>query len=331
MSFSKAEQLLDLATMAAARRTGVTLDDVTERFPVSRRTAQRWLKALEAQFPDLQTGVDDEGRKRWRLTPAVLRDLMTLTADELAALDLAIETVGKSGLEEEVRELFRLREKILALVPRSKALSLETDHEALLEAQGLVMRPGPKPRTDPDVFAAVAHAIKACLYLDILYASRNEADARPRRIAPYGVLTGLRRYIVARPADDPGGPMRFYRTEDIRAATVSNETFERDPEFNLRQFAKRAFGVFQNDEEFGEVIWRFSPDVVDHAKAFEFHPDQVFEEQPDGSLIVRFSAAGHLEMCWFLYAWGDKVDVIAPVRLRRMIMDHRRSDFPGLP
>ena len=54
VSFQKAEQLLDLATLAAARRFGITLDDVIERFGISKRTAQRMLRALEMQFPDLQ-------------------------------------------------------------------------------------------------------------------------------------------------------------------------------------------------------------------------------------------------------------------------------------
>lgn len=184
MSFQKAEQLLDLATLAAARRFGITLDDVIERFGISKRTAQRMLRALEMQFPDLQDSIDTEGRKRWRLPPAVLRDLMTLTSDELAALDLAIETLNRSSLSVEADALSKLREKILALVPRAKALSLETDHEALLEAQGLAMRPGPRQKIDAKVSLAVAHAIKACLYLEILYKSRGETEPRNRRIAP---------------------------------------------------------------------------------------------------------------------------------------------------
>ncbi len=32
----------------------------------------------------------------------------------------------------------------------------------------------------------------------------------------------------------------------------------------------------------------------------------------DGSLLVRFEAAGHLEMAWHLYAWGDAVEVVKP-------------------
>ena len=89
--------------------------------------------------------------------------------------------------------------------------------------------------------------------------------------------------------------------------------------------------AFQNDSEYGEVVWKFKPDVAAHARAFLFHPTQVLEDQPDGSLIVRFSASGHLEMCWHLYMWGDQVEVLAPEVLRKMVEPYRRSDFLALP
>ena len=102
----------------------------------------------------------------------------------------------RSGLAVEAEHLLNLREKILALVPRSKLARLETDHEALLEAQGLAARPGPRQRIDRRIAAAIAEAIKACRILEIDYQSRDEAAPRTRRVAPYGLLTGLRRYLV---------------------------------------------------------------------------------------------------------------------------------------
>ena len=331
MSFWKADQLLALATLTAARHSGITLDDVIERFQVSKRTAQRMLRALEAHFTDTAVSVDTVGRKRWRLASGALRDLMSLTPEELAALDLAVEFLKRTGVTVEADALLNLREKILALVPRSKVARLETDHEALLEAQGLAARPGPRQRIDRKIATAIAEAIKACRILEVDYQSRSDAAPRPRRLASHGLLTGLRRYLVARPDDDSAGPMRLYVVENMRTAKVSRDTFERDPEFNLQAFADRAFGIFQNENEFGEVVWRFTPKVADHARSFEFHPGQVFEEQPDGSLIVRFAAAGHLEMAWHLYVWGSEVEVLAPERLRAMVDGYRRSDFPSLP
>ena len=327
MSFWKAEQLLALATLAAARHAGVTIDDVIERFSVSKRTAQRMLRALEAQFTDTNSSTGGEGRKRWHLRSGALRDLMSLSPEELAALDIAIETMKRSSLAVEADDLLSLREKVVALVPRSKAARLVVR----LEAQGLAARPGPRQRIDRKTAAAIAEAIKACRILEVEYQSRGEPAPRQRRLAPYGLLTGLRRYLLARPDDDPVGPVRLYVVESIRAAKVTKVAFVRDPAFKLQALANRAFGVFQNEEEFGEVVWRLSPRAAAHARGFEFHPTQVLEDQPDGSLIVRFSASGHLEMVWHLYLWGEDVEVLAPPVLRESVHQHRRSDFPSLP
>jgi predicted DNA-binding transcriptional regulator YafY len=64
---------------------------------------------------------------------------------------------------------------------------------------------------------------------------------------------------------------------------------------------------------------------------FEFHRPRSWRISPDGSLIVRFSASGHLEMAWHLYVWGEDVEVLA----RRLCASWSTStgvpDFPALP
>ena len=77
--------------------------------------------------------------------------------------------------------------------------------------------------------------------------------------------------------------------------------------------------------------WRFAPSAANVARTFIFHPDQKVQEEADGSLTVRFTAGGWLEMAWHLYQWGDVVEVIAPPELRILVEAHRRSDFPSLP
>ena len=125
--------------------------------------------------------------------------------------------------------------------------------------------------------------------------------------------------------------MRHYVAENIQSAQLTGEFFERDRNFKIDLHAQKAFGVFQNEAEIDDVIWKFNPEAADHARCFVFHPAQVMEDHPDGSLIVRFRASGHLEMCWHLYMWGDKVEVLAPKSLRKMVHRYRRADFPALP
>lgn len=125
MSFHKAQTLIALATLCVGQRVGVTLDDIVQRFGVSLRTAQRMVVAQERSFPDVGVSTDDFGRKRWRLDPSGLRGLLTVTAEELAALDVAVEVLAHSSQPQEARQLAGLREKVLALMPPNKILRLE--------------------------------------------------------------------------------------------------------------------------------------------------------------------------------------------------------------
>ena len=331
MSYLKADQLMQLATMMSSRHRGVTLDQVKEEFEVSHRTAQRMMRAIEQQFPEVQTSNDEEGHKRWRIGEIIFKDLITVKAEELAALELGIKHLQRDGLKLESRELEILRDKIKALIPRAK-LRIEADHDAILEAQGFVARPGPRPKMDQDVYVALIEAIKSCRFVTFSYKSVSDKSMKQRYVAPYGFLSGIRRYLIAYdPKDKRGSVLKTYRVDVIENVKVSEEYFTRPKDFDLQAFADQAFGVFQRDGTQEDIVWRFIPEAAPHAAGYLFHPSQTEEYLPDGSLIIRFRATGLLEMAWHLYAWGDKVEVVEPKALRDMISKHKRSDFPAMP
>ena len=58
--------LVELTGLLQTRVGGVSLDEIAERFEVSRRTAERMLGALRRRFPQLDFELR-EGRKYWRL------------------------------------------------------------------------------------------------------------------------------------------------------------------------------------------------------------------------------------------------------------------------
>lgn len=51
-------------------------------------------------------------------------------------------------------------------------------------------------------------------------------------MAPYGLLLGIRRYLVARGMVQPDSRLRHYRVEEIEQAEVLNESCEREAEFS---------------------------------------------------------------------------------------------------
>ena len=331
-SFGKASDLLRLAEMAAARHLGIGLSEIEETFGVDRRTAQRMTRALESCFPNIETVTDDQRRKFWRLRGHDARLMLSqgIRDSELAAIDLAIRRAESEDEPLVAQALGSLRDRLLALMPGPHARRAEVDAGAVLEAHGFALRPGPRVRSDPTILATIAEALKAPNLLTITYAGPQDDAPRQRLVEPYGVLLGIRRYLVARDRDGDGR-LRHVRLDRLTAARIEAQSFARDPEFTLTSHAARAFGSFHTDDEYGEVIWRFAPDAAPAARDFLFHPDQNLTDEPDGTLTVRFTASGWLEMAWHLYQWGDRVEVVAPEGLRSLVHGHRRGDFPALP
>lgn len=329
MSFQKAADLLRLAEMATSRYAGVSLTDIEATFGVDRRTAQRMTKALEETFPNCTTRADDDRRKFWKLNPQDARLMLAqgVRESELSALELSIRRAERDGASNDVKALATLRDRLLAAMPSSHARRVEADAEAMLEAYGFASRPGPKVRGAEDLLGMIAQALKGPHVLVIRYPGR---DARERRLEPHGLLLGTRRYLVARTVGGDGR-MQHFRLDRIAQARLEADSFQRDPGFDLRAHTARAFGSYHDDREYGEVVWRFTPDAAPVAREFTFHPKQVLTDDPDGGLTVRFTASGHLEMAWHLYQWGDRVAVLQPPELAAIVARHQRSDFPALP
>lgn len=326
MSFSKAQDLIRLAQMAAVRRRGVSLEDIIAEFSVSHRTAQRMTDALAETFGNVTAEDGEDRKRRWRLSDPHLDRLQLRNETGVEALEIAARGAEADGRLRHAQALADLREGLLARLPSCRAARLEADAEAVLAAMGQVTRPGPRVGVSPDILDAIIEALRGPFQLRVLYS----ADITARILEPHGVLLGHRTYLAARDPDK-ADEVRNFRIDLIREATALDVSFALKEGFTIANYAAQSFGVWQDPEQYGEVIWRFAPDAAERATDFKFHPNQILESQSDGSLIVRFHAAGWLEMTWHLYQWGDKVEVIAPEGLRLMVKGHRRSDFGAMP
>ena len=323
--YSKASDLLRLADLAFSRHSGVSIAEIENEFGVVERTARRMIAALTAAFPhSVEILEGQDRRRRWKLSEVPLSRLRLNGASELEALETAIAALEDRGDTQEALRLRGLRDRLVAALPRTAARAAEADAEAMLEAHGQATRPGPSVKIAPEVFEAVASAIRGPFRLRFYY------NGRSREVEPYGVLLGARRYLVAYETG-ANRTLKHFRFDRIEAPEVTEAWFAKDPDFSLAVHAARAFGSFQDNRQFGRVAWRFHPEAAVRAAEWEFHPGQTTTHEKDGSLVVRFEASGWLEMAWHLYTWGDLVEVIEPPDLKAMVEGWRRSDFEALP
>lgn len=328
MRYEKLDALLHLALEMQAARGGLSLNDIEERFGVKRRTAMRMRDVVLRVFPHADEVVTDERTKRWRIPAGTLDRLVGCTAEELVDLETAINVLRRDNMTDQANSMENLLAKLKAVMRPEVARKVAPDLEALLEAENLAMRAGPRPRNRAFVLEELRQAIMACRVVTIRYYARYTGRDSQRRVHPYGFLYGHRHYLVAYNLRRGEEGYRLFSLPNISKVELRGEYFERDEDFDLGTFAKQSFGVFH--EEPFDVVWKFSPRAARDAKDFIFHPDQKTERLDDGSLIVRFHAGGALEMCWHLFSWGKDVEVLEPKLLAEMLRNHR-PDWPGLP
>ncbi len=311
MRYGPAENLLRLARRLAGTRVGLTLDEMAAELGCSRRTIERMRDSLAALFPELDVTEDDGRVRRWRLPASALNGLSAPTPECIAALESAARDYHSRGEESRATLLRDGATALRTLINPQALCRAETDIAALMEAEGVAMRPGPRPIIGRPLLATLRHAILGMRLIAVRYASPTTGTST-RLLCPYALLYGGRGWLIAHADGTPD--LHLWRLDRILSADTLDRTFPRDENFSLPGFAARAFGVFQEDPI--EVTLRFAPSAAQDAASWQFHPSQTLEPQEDGSLIVTFHAGGTREICWHLFTWGDTVQILAPATLR---------------
>ena len=312
MAYEKTHDLLDLAIWMQSTREGISLNEIADKYQVSRRTAERMRDMIVSQFPQVEEVVGENNQKRWYIPQGTLKDFISFSAEELSVLETARELFDNKQMADKRNVLDKVITKIRAGIRPDVFRKIEPDAEALLEAEGFICRPGPKLVIDENIISQIRLAILQCHQIKIKYYNKNTKKISINTLNPYGFLYGERNhYLVAHHADGFfGNEVHNFILSNIKDVEILDNVIVNLPGFDLQKYAEEAFGAFH--EKPFEVEWLFDAEVADDAAQYIFHPSQKMLRNKDGTLTVKFKAGGKLEMDWHLYTWGNHVKVIKP-------------------
>ena len=315
MRHEPALRLLRLALQLAGTRTGLTLDEMAAQLEVSRRTAERLRDSLVELFPTLEPWDDDERVRRWRLPGGALAGIAEPRPEAVAAVEVSARECALRGETDRATHLREAAATLRALMRPGALARAEPDIEALMQAEGIAMRPGPRPVIASGVLANIRRAILGMQLIVVRYTAGGAEDAATRILCPYGILYGGRGWLVAHVENLP--EMRLWRLDRIASVDLLDRNFDRREDFSLADYAAQSFGVFQEEPQ--DVVLRFSPEAAEDAAGWVFHPSQTMERESAGSLVVRMRCGGMRELSWHLFTWGDAVYVLQPNELRQLL------------
>jgi len=308
MRHEPALRLLRLALHLAGTRTGMTMEEIAQFLDVSRRTAERLRDSLVELFPAMDC-VEDDGRiKRWRMPGSALVGLSEPRPETVAAVELSARECDTRGEADRAARLRDAAATLRALMRPGALTKAEPDIEALMQAEGIAMRPGPRPVIPPGVLANIRRAILGMQLIVVRYKASGAEEPATRILCPYGILYGGRGWLVAHVENLPD--MRLWRLDRIESVDLLDRNFDRRPDFSLADYAAQSFGVFQEEPQ--NVVLKFSPEAAEDAAGWVFHPSQRMQMDDDGTLTVTFRAGGFLELCFHLFTWAGSVTIVAP-------------------
>jgi len=281
---------------------GVTLNEIAERYNVSRRTAERMRDSLTCIFPSVDEIETGDTQKHWGFINYSISQFISFTPKELANIEQYQRRTTNKELKD---ELSKTIEKIKAF-SKKNINSLENNIELIMQTEGYAVRQMPQYKINMSTLSVIRDAVQHSKVTEGFY------HGKKRLIEPLGMIYGEKIYLVARERAKGDGIYNYllHKFENLR---LTNDTFDKG-DFNLQEYTKRSFGVYQG--EILDVKLSFAPEIASEAKEFNFHPTQKMKDEKDGSLTVTFKASGNKEIIWHVFRWGAQCKIIAPKSLK---------------
>lgn len=300
--YSRVSDILDLAIFMSSKIQGVTINEIAERYNVSRRTAERMRDSLTCIFPQIDEIETDNTQKHWGFINYSISNLITFTPKEIANIEQCQRRTTNKEMKE---ELCKTVEKIKAF-NRKNANSLETNIELFMQTEGYAVRQMPQYKISLNTLEIIREAVQHSKVVEGIYHDKT------RLIEPLGMIYGEKIYLVAREKAKGDGIYNYllHKFEDLK---LTDKTFDKG-NFDLQEYTNQSFGVYHGEVLDVELL--FSPELAPEAEKYNFHPTQKGKYNKDGSYTITFRASGSLEIIWHAFKWGSGCKILAPKSLK---------------
>jgi predicted DNA-binding transcriptional regulator YafY len=311
--YSQAGRVHDLIRLIESRH-GLTIEEMAEETGVARRTVHRDLIAItESGYPLVSEWC--EGRKVYRFLTR-FRDVppISFTLQELMALHfLRAEQAAMAGapFREDLERVFG---KIRSVLPPRYAAHLER-----ISSVTVPLLQGRRDyRKSTEILALLRDALLFQYRVTISYRSVGRNEPSPYVVDPYALVSYKGGLYLTGFAHNRNG-IRNFAVERVEAVEPSRERFEIPEGFSTGDHFRDAFGIVE--EEAMRVQVRFSAAIAHAVAGRIWHPSQEIVEEPDGTVLLSFTAGGKMEIISWLLSYGPMAEVLAPPGLRQEVAE----------
>ena len=290
-------------------RHGNSAADLADSIQCNPRTIYRDLEALQsAGFPIYSEKVG--AKSLWSLLDTMKHQMpLPVTLTELMALYFSrdmLKVFKDTVFYDSLESLFQKTRKTL---PPESIKYLDKVQQTLHVSH----KPYREYARFKEIINQVNEAAVSKRTVEIVYFSMTGKKETRRLVDPYKVwfFNGTF-YLIG--LCHKRGEVRMFALNRIKMLHLTKEKFEIPEDFNLEDFLRPSFGLYQGEPVIIKI--RFSPEIAEYIREKIWHESQEIEEQEDGSVIYQVEVAGTEEIKHWVLSWGGKARVLEPGSLK---------------
>ena len=298
------------------RQAGATLYDIAEALGVSRLTAYRYVRALEASGEPLFEELRGR-RKVWRLMPTAGRNTITINTGQLVALALERRIAGfldgtglGDGLDEVLDRLKRTLGARDAGLVRNLDRKIFDVNEAPRDYRG---------RADD-----VNELLTALLREERLECrhARVGQGKKTFLLDPYSMFI-YRKGLYVAGYSHTHGEIRDFALDSLKKVEWRRgDKFRYPDDYHPSQLAEGRFGILGGPPARVRIF--FTEKVEYYVRRRRRHPTQKIRRVP-GGIELTMEVRGTVELKSWVLGYGEQAEVLEPETLRREMASELRK------
>ena len=293
-----------------------TVDDLAKMFDLNRRTIFRYLEELSA------VGIScryDTKNTTYVIDGDCLLTPPDLTLQEALGLLIVLRKVANHIYLPFTDSALSAALKIeSSLPPKTRQFC-----NAVLQNIYVKTRPQTEKGKLDKKFAIIQQAILKGRWVNILYYLPLERRNIHTDLAPYHIMHNADKWHVLGLSSFHKG-VSTLRISQIRELRMLDKCFVEERKFDLPEYLGRAWSMTP-EGRLHLVKLRFTGKAAYDVASVQWHDTQTVTQNDDGRATVEFRIDGLNEITSWILGYGDKVEVLAPSSLRKMIAQIARN------
>lgn len=279
---------------------------LAEEWEVSAKTIQRDLDYMRSMLDAPMTY--DAGKRGYYYTQECFHlPAIALNDSELFAIFIAEKVLGQY----ESTPIYPRLKSFFAKVAESLPEKISIDPAQLDSKFSFFMMPYTIIREQ--VWETVFTSLRSLRTIEISHAKPGGTSLALREIDPYHIVNFQGEwYIIA--FCHSRQDIRTFALSRISEARLTDRVFFVPADFDFRAATRNRFGVQWSEKKYEVRIW-FSSLAAPYIRERQWHEGQIIEENPDGSVIMSFTASHLLEIKRWVLSWGGLARALAPESL----------------